>query len=164
MVAAMTVPLAVASPALDALSSSMQAFGRIVAQGRVIEAVLKRARIDLSRADVGLLKVLLDSGVGIRQGDLADRLAVDAPTVTRRVQQLESRHLVRRTPDPLDRRAQLVQLTAAGTRTIERAMAAFHDWLETVLSTWKESDRDRLAELFARFTDDCYRNLECHGH
>jgi DNA-binding MarR family transcriptional regulator len=160
----MTAPLAVESPALDALSSSMQAFGRIVAQGRVIEAVLKRSRIDLSRADVGLLKVLLDSDVGIRQGDLADRLAVDAPTVTRRVQQLESRHLVRRTPDPLDRRAQLVQLTTAGHRTIERAMAAFHDWLETVLSTWKESDRDRLAELFARFTDDCYRSLECHGH
>ncbi len=43
-------------------------------------------------------------------------------------------------------------------------MAAFNDWLAAVLATWKGSDRDRLAELLARFTDDCYRNLECHGH
>jgi DNA-binding MarR family transcriptional regulator len=164
MVAVMTAPVAVESSALDALGTSMQAFGRMVAQGRVIEAVLKRTRIDLSRADVSLLKVLLDSGVGVRQGDLAGRLGVDAPTVTRRVQLLEARQLVRRTSDPLDRRAQLVQLTAAGTRLIERAMVAFHDWLATVLGTWTESDRDQLAELLARFTDDCYRNLECHGH
>jgi DNA-binding MarR family transcriptional regulator len=163
MLAVVAAPLAVESPALDALGTSMQAFGRMVAQGRVIEAVLKRTRIDLSRADVSLLKVLLDSGVGVRQGDLADRLAVDAPTVTRRVQHLEARQLVRRTSDPLDRRAQLVQLTAAGTRMIERAMAAFHDWLATVLATWKESDRDQLAELLTRFTDACYQNLECHG-
>ncbi|HXW31480.1 MAG TPA: MarR family transcriptional regulator [Acidimicrobiales bacterium] len=159
----MTAPLTVESPALDALSTSMQAYGRMVTQGRVIEAVLKRTRIDLSRADVGLMKVLRDSGVGVRPGDLADRLGVDAPTVTRRVQQLEARHLVRRTADPLDRRAQLVQLTASGNRLIERAMAAFHEWLETVLFAWKESDREQLAELLARFVDDCYANLECHG-
>ena len=160
----MTAPLDVESPALDALGTTMQDFGRMVAQGRVIEAVLKHTRIDLSRADVSLLKALLDSGVGVRQGDLADRLAVDAPTVTRRVQQLEARRLVQRTADPLDRRAQLVQLTPAGTRLIKRAMVAFQEWLQTVMSSWTQSDRDRLAELLSRFTDDCYRTLGCHGH
>lgn len=149
---------------IDALGTSMQAFGRMVAQGRVLESVLRRTRIDLSRADFGLLKMLIEAHGGVRPGDLADRLAVDAPTVTRRVQHLETRGLVRRTADPLDGRAQLVQLTPGGTRMIERAMHAFHDWLETVLADWKASDRDRLAELLARFTDDCYRTLECHGH
>jgi DNA-binding MarR family transcriptional regulator len=160
----MIAPVDVESPALDALGSSMQDFGRMVAQGRVLEAVLKRSKIDLGRADVSLLKALLDSGVGVRQGDLADRLAVDAPTVTRRVQQLEARRLVRRTADPLDGRAQLVQLTPAGTRIIERAMVAFHEWLQTVLSSWTQTERDRLAELLSRFTEDCYRMLGCHGH
>ncbi len=160
----MTSPTTVETPVLDALSASMQAFGRMVAQGRVLESVLKRTRIDLSRADFGLLKMLLEAHAGVRPGDLADRLAVDAPTVTRRVQQLEARGLLRRTADPVDRRAQLVQLTPAGTRMIERAMHAFHDWLEAVLTDWEPSDRDSLAELLARFTNDCYRTLECHGH
>jgi DNA-binding MarR family transcriptional regulator len=154
----------VASSSLDALGTSMQAFGRMVSHGRVLESVLKRTRIDLTRADVGLLHMLHEAGTGIRPGDLADRLAVDAPTVTRRVQQLEARGLVRRAADPLDRRAQLVQLTGSGTRLIERAMAAFHAWLESVLSSWSAADRKELAVLLSRFIDACDRNLESHGH
>jgi len=142
---------------LGALHNSMQAFSRMVAQGKVTEAVMRRARIDLSRADVQLLHALLEAGDGIRFGDLAERLLVDAPTVTRRVQQLEGRNLVRRTADPLDRRAQLVQLTALGTRTIERSVAAFHAWLEEILADWSGQDRERLADLLGRFTRDVSR-------
>jgi DNA-binding MarR family transcriptional regulator len=150
-------------PVLDALGQSMQAFSRMLSQGRILEAVLKRARIDLTRADVNLLHHLLTVGEGIRLGDLADRLVVDAPTVTRRVQQLESRRLVRRTPDRLDRRAQLVQLTASGTRTVERATSAFREWLEGVLAGWSDPERDQLAYLLERFTTDIYGALDSNG-
>ena len=75
----------------------MQAFSRMVAQGKVYRggdaACPHRPQ---SRADVQLLHALLEAGDGIRLGDLAERLVVDAPTVTRRVQQLEGRKL--RTP------------------------------------------------------------------
>jgi DNA-binding MarR family transcriptional regulator len=161
----MTSPATVAEPpALDALGQSMQAFSKLVTQGRILEVVLKRARIDLTRADVSLLFALLGAGEGIRLGDLADRLVVDAPTVTRRVQQLEARNLVRRSPDPADRRAQLVELSPAGGRMIERAAAAFRRWLEGVLADWSGPQRDQLAELLQRFTGDIYADLECHGH
>jgi DNA-binding MarR family transcriptional regulator len=150
--------------ALDTVSRSMQTFGRMVAQGRVIEAVLKRAGVDLTRADVQLLHTLLDAGEGIRLGELAERLLVDAPTVTRRVQQLESRGLVRRTTDPIDRRAQLVHLTPAGTRIIERGMATFHSWLEQVLAHWSDDERVALGRLLERFTHDVYAELDGHGH
>jgi len=142
----------------------MQAFSRLVAQGRILEVVLKRARIDLTRADVSLLYGLLGAGDGIRLGNLADRLVVDAPTVTRRVQQLEARHLVRRAPDPADKRAQFVELTPAGARIIERATAAFRRWLEGVLADWSGPERHQLAHLLQRFTTDIYADLECQGH
>jgi DNA-binding MarR family transcriptional regulator len=150
--------------ALGALTKSMQAFGRMVSQGRIIEAVLKRSRIMLSRADVLVLHTLLEAGNGIRLGDLADRLQVDAPTVTRRVQQLEGRRLVRRANDPVDKRAQLVQLTANGVRTVERAMTAYHRWLESVLAQWSHTEREELARLLERFTNDVYATVESHGH
>jgi DNA-binding MarR family transcriptional regulator len=148
---------------LGALTRSMQAFGRMIAQGKMVEAVLKRAKIDLSRADLQALHALQEADGGVRPGDLADRLLVDAPTITRRVQLLEARHLVRRTTDPCDRRAQLVQLTAQGTRTLERAMAAYQVWLETVLAGWSDGDRAQFALLLRRFTDDVHA-IETHGH
>jgi len=148
---------------LGALTGSIQAFGRMISQGKVVEAVLKRAKIDLSRADLQALHALQEAGGGVRPGDLADRLLVDAPTITRRVQLLEARNLVRRTTDPCDRRAQLVQLTAQGTRTLERAMTAYQLWLETVLAGWTDADRAQLALLLGRFTEDVHA-VEAHGH
>ncbi|HSK25972.1 MAG TPA: MarR family transcriptional regulator [Jiangellales bacterium] len=46
--------------------------------------------------------------------ELAATCAVEPPTVTRMVGRLETAGLVRRTPDPGDRRAVLVELTRAG--------------------------------------------------
>jgi DNA-binding MarR family transcriptional regulator len=54
---------------------------------------------------------------------LADRLAADPPYVTLMVDDLEKRGLVQRLPHPDDRRAKLVQLTAAGRAAAERAEA-----------------------------------------
>jgi DNA-binding MarR family transcriptional regulator len=65
---------------------------------------------------------------------LAERLAVDPPYVTVMVDDLEERGLVQRMPHPEDRRAKLVELTAAGRATAARAdaildepPAALHD-------------------------------------
>jgi DNA-binding MarR family transcriptional regulator len=54
---------------------------------------------------------------------LAERLAVDPPYITLIVDDLEERGLVRRMCHPEDRRAKLVELTAAGRAAAERADA-----------------------------------------
>jgi DNA-binding MarR family transcriptional regulator len=55
--------------------------------------------------------------------ELAEQLAADRPYVTLIVDGLEERGLVQRTPHPEDRRAKVVQLTAAGRAAAERANA-----------------------------------------
>lgn len=52
---------------------------------------------------------------------LAERLLADPPYVTLIVDDLEERGLVQRMPHPEDRRAKLVQLTAAGRAAATRA-------------------------------------------
>jgi DNA-binding MarR family transcriptional regulator len=52
---------------------------------------------------------------------LAERLAADPPYVTLMVDDLERRGLVQRMPHPQDRRAKLVELTAAGRAAARRA-------------------------------------------
>jgi DNA-binding MarR family transcriptional regulator len=54
---------------------------------------------------------------------LAQRLAADPPYVTLIVDHLEERGLVARRPHPEDRRAKLVELTAAGRAAAARADA-----------------------------------------
>ncbi|TDV57348.1 MarR family transcriptional regulator [Actinophytocola oryzae] len=53
--------------------------------------------------------------------ELAALLAVDAPYTTVVVDDLESRGLVERRPDPHDRRRKIVAITAAGRRLARRA-------------------------------------------
>jgi DNA-binding MarR family transcriptional regulator len=77
--------------------------------------------LGLSWARVQTLRRLPPQPLTLR--DLAERLAADPPYVTLMVDDLEDRRLVRRMPHPHDRRAKLVELTAAGRAAVSRADA-----------------------------------------
>src|SRR5580658_7045686 len=134
---------------LETIGQALEAVSRLLSQGRVVEQILRQAKVDVGRAD--------DS---VRLGDLADRLRVDAPTVTRRAQQLEARQLLRRASDPRDKRVSLVRLTPAGERIIARVHGARGAWLDRVLATWSDEERRQLGGLLARFVDDVGADLE----
>jgi len=73
----------------------------------------RAAEFDLSFAQVMALR-MLDDPIPMR--DLADRLCCDASNVTSIVDRLESRGLVERRPDPVDRRVKQLVLTDAGDK------------------------------------------------
>jgi DNA-binding MarR family transcriptional regulator len=77
--------------------------------------------LGVSWARVLLLRLLAAEPKTLRA--IAQWLAADAPYVTLMVDDLERRGLVRRKPHPEDRRAKLVQLTAAGRAAAARAEA-----------------------------------------
>src|SRR6266704_3226193 len=80
---------------------------------------LTAAGVPLDRAAVTVLLELADSGA-MRPGELAARLEVEAPHVTRQVQRLEKAGYAARGADPEDRRAQLIQLTPSGAAAAGR--------------------------------------------
>jgi len=77
--------------------------------------------LGVSWARVLLLRLLAAEPKTLRA--IAEWLAADAPYVTLMVDDLERRGFVRRKPHPEDRRAKLVQLTAAGRAAAARAEA-----------------------------------------
>jgi DNA-binding MarR family transcriptional regulator len=77
--------------------------------------------LDLSWARVRALQRLAAQPQTLRA--LADLLVADPPYVSLIVDDLEKRGLARRIPHPEDRRAKLVQLTAAGRAGAARAGA-----------------------------------------
>ena len=145
---------------VDRFEESLQNVARAITQARLHERLLKSAGVRLDRAGAALLHKLSAGGDSLRITDLAELLGVDAPTVTRKVQQLEREEMVVRHTDPEDRRATRIRLTPVGRRTLDRVMRARRAWLERLLEGWDDDDLSTLAELLGRFGDDLNRDLE----
>jgi DNA-binding MarR family transcriptional regulator len=87
----------------------------------------------------------------LRVKDLACALDLDSTTVTRHLDDLKSRGLVRREPDPADRRAVLVSLTDHAAELLEKAEVERRGNLRDGLSDWSAEDRATFIKLFSRF-------------
>lgn len=130
----------------------LSTIAQAVNQARLHERLLHTAGIRLDRAGASLLAKLHSSdGSPLRVTTLAERLCVDTPTVTRKVQQLERLGLVERIADPDDRRAHLIGLTEDGRSTLARLMTARREWVTGLLEGFSEEDRGRFGELLGRF-------------
>lgn len=85
---------------------------------RELEAALAEA--DLSDATWSPLVHLHETGGGLTQKQLAALVGVDASTLVRLVDILETRGLITRTPDPMDGRARILNLTPQGLEQVLR--------------------------------------------
>jgi len=90
----------------------------------------------------------------LRIGEIAERMRVAGPHVTRQVHLLERRGLVRRLSDEHDRRARPIELTAEGAAAAERYVSAVLGRLDDALSGWSAQDRSTFYHLLGRFADD----------
>jgi DNA-binding MarR family transcriptional regulator len=84
---------------------------------------------------------------------LADELGIDASTVTRQVDALERAGRVRRSRDPMDGRAVLVEPTDEGLDALAAHRAERSDLYANALADWSRLDRALLAELLGRLND-----------
>ena len=85
-------------------------------------------------------------------GRLIKETLVTSGTMTNRVDRLVERGLVERLPDPSDRRGVIVQLTAAGRKTVDGALESLLAHERDLLTSLPESDRTRLAALLKALT------------
>jgi DNA-binding MarR family transcriptional regulator len=115
----------------------------------IYEETMRRARCNLPRGHAGLLSRLNSCGP-LRVGELAVLLGVDNSTITPQAQRLERMGLIVREPDPEDRRAAVLHITASGRRTLKRLQSSWRDLLNEKLQSWPEGDRAAAAEALAR--------------
>lgn len=82
--------------------------------------------------------------------ELFNTLMVSSGTMTHRIDRLEQAELVKRIPDPGDRRGTLIQLTRKGFELIEAAVEAHVANEHRLLSALEESERQALAQLLRK--------------
>ncbi|HEY7946066.1 MAG TPA: MarR family transcriptional regulator [Acidimicrobiales bacterium] len=148
-----------------AIDAALLSVARIMNQVRIHAKLRARAGVDIDRAGAAVLYKLLVEPDSPRLCDLAERLGIDSPAVTRKVQQLEQLGLVVRAPDPEDGRASRLLLTRDGKKSIERLLAARRLWLEERLAEWPTDDRAEFARLLQLFASTIDPDSDVrHGH
>jgi DNA-binding MarR family transcriptional regulator len=85
--------------------------------------------------------------------DLSDQLRIAPRSATEVVDALESRDLVRRRPDPSDRRATLVELTEQGESVLEAIRAARGMEAERTFDRLSDTDRAHLLRILRKLRD-----------
>lgn len=81
---------------------------------------------------------------GLVLGELSKRLMVSPANLTPIIERLIKDDFVTRTPSSLDRRIQIVCLTASGQRRFRRMAKRHGAWLAEMLKDYPASDIDRL--------------------
>ena len=102
------------------------------------------SRPDLTMAQVSILLTLIDSGP-IRMTELAARERVRTPTTTVAIRRLEKLSLVKRSRDPSDMRAVLVEVTPEGLVQYQEALDARRTHLSELLGRLSDEERADLV-------------------
>jgi DNA-binding MarR family transcriptional regulator len=143
-------------PQLD--SSTLEVVGRVLLCAGYLEraAIAALKPFGLSIADFDVLNTLRRTGDqhGSKPTDLARSSLVTTGAMTSRLDRLERSGLVRRAPDPADRRGVLIRLTVRGNdvarRALRQVIAANEAFLEPLDGQQRESIASELRLLLLR--------------
>lgn len=148
---------AVARPDLDV--SPMGVFGRLSRLNALTSAEMRRtfARHNLDSSSFDVLATLRRSG-RLTPAGLMRASMITSGAVTQRLDRLEARGLVTRTPNETDGRGVYVDLTDAGRELIDRALpdhvATEHRMLEGLTAAQREHLVEALRVMLGTLEDD----------
>src|SRR5262245_3397647 len=136
-------------PDLD--SSPMEVLGRITRIAALAERELETVfgRFGLAGGDFDVLATLrrADPSHRLTPGELSRSTMVTTGGMTKRLDRLEDAGLVRREPDPRDRRGKLIALTDRGTALMDGVVTAHVENEHRLLAPLSGSQRAGLASL-----------------
>ncbi|MET8162066.1 MarR family transcriptional regulator [Sphaerisporangium sp. NPDC005289] len=134
--------------------------GNVLNRGRLFERAVEGAGVALDRPAMSILVTLQMAARPLRVGEIATRMQVVGPHVTRQLHELERRGLTRRVPDPHDQRARLVEQTPEGAAVVGRYLQTVLGWFGDALAEWSAQDRQAFGRLLDRFASDLTARLE----
>jgi DNA-binding MarR family transcriptional regulator len=147
---------ATARPDLDA--SPMGVIGRLSRLARIMDVELNRVFSEhgLDRASFDVLATLRRSNPEhcLTPAGLMRSSMVTSGAITQRLDKLEARGLVSRTPSETDGRVVMVALTKEGLALIDRALPDHIANEERILASLTTSERDTLAATFRKWLEE----------
>src|SRR5438067_10734390 len=123
------------------------------------------AEFGLDSAEHRALSALAQSGPPFRStpGRLARRMELSSGAMTNRLDRLEQAGLVRRLPDPEDRRSVLVELTDQGQQTYRSAVGVQANKEALVAAALNDREQTRLNALLRKLMREFERREQAAG-
>jgi DNA-binding MarR family transcriptional regulator len=140
---------------IEVIEAAMHGFFIAIKQPAYWSMVAKLANTDIDRPAAAIIQRIAYSPKGYcNVQELADRLHIEAPSITRKTQELEADGLIIRSHDENDKRVVIIKLTEHGKQTADSILSAGRDLLRQTLSVWSDDDRQKFAKMFKEFTDN----------
>ena len=124
---------------------------------RTILKAFARAGIDITTEQWSVLSCLWDQDKIIQQV-ICDLTHKDKPSVTRLIDNLEKKNLVKRVPDPVDRRNNHIHLTGSGAALKQKTTEVMHGIVNHALGGISSDELDRAKYVLQRIM----HNLELY--
>ena len=145
--------LDVETRASDDHHQALRLWLRLLACTGMIESEIRsrlRSEFGTTLPRFDLMAQLERHPAGLRMTDLSRRMMVTSGNITGITDQLADEGLVKREPDPNDRRAFVVKLTPAGRRLFDRMAAAHEGWILELFGGLGPTDMQRTYGLLAK--------------
>ncbi|HEX8870399.1 MAG TPA: MarR family transcriptional regulator [Lentzea sp.] len=148
-------------PELDAAAvlPRLMQLGTVLNRSQLVERAMERVGIPMDRPGLTVLVTLRMAAQPLRVGEIAARMQVAGPHVTRHLHELERAELVRRVTDPDDQRARLIELTEQGAAAAGRYLEAVLGLFTGAVADWSVEDQRTFGRLLSRFVDDLQAHL-----
>lgn len=104
--------------------------------------------IEQSSARMEALSAILNSPPLRPQVDIAKRLRIEGPTLTRMLDALEKDNLVERLPDPADRRTKQLKVTPEGEQVLEQICEIADELRDRLLRGYSEEKLMEMGQFF----------------
>ncbi|MEO6420840.1 MAG: MarR family transcriptional regulator [Polyangiaceae bacterium] len=122
----------------------------IVAKNMIALNEVKFARLGLSNGRFGVLIMLYDHDTGLTPAELAENAAVSRGTITGLLQGLEQDGYVKRVARTDDRRMVTIQLTAAGSKLLDKILPEHFRRIAVLMKTLTKDEQRTLARLLEK--------------
>jgi DNA-binding MarR family transcriptional regulator len=139
---------------LSCMNDSAALLWSIVHTGQVIQDRLEASLepTGLSLAKLKALRHLIEAETPLALGQLAEKIACVKSNVTQLVDRLENEGLVKRVPDPADRRSVLAEVTVEGRTRYEAGATALAAAEAELLEELPAESRGMLVSALANLT------------
>lgn len=126
---------------------------------RWLEATKRDQQYPLERAHYLMLLLLMSDGPQ-NVSRLAERLRLDASTVTRQVSVMTTRGLVCKQPNPGDRRGGMVCATALGHEEANRMRRMREEKVDAMVADWSNEKQQALVRALGNLNEGLCRMLD----
>lgn len=147
-----------ADGALDTVEAALVRLMRDIGGPGLVGYLSDCADVDVERGGF-VVMARIEELDGAELGEIAYAAHLEPAVASRHIARLVAHGLVRRRPDPDDRRVMRHELTPEGRRVLVVLRTARRQWLQGLLDAFDPAERQQFAGLFQRFVDALHRSF-----